>query len=264
MAAIRVRELETPGPTAGDLLHVVRTRWRFLAVNVAITTFVALAVSLVLPKWYQGRAVLLPPTEDDSGSALSELLPRGFGAVKIPGAPTLADVFVAELKSRSIANRIIQRFGLVQRYRLPDVEKTAKELEGHVKFRVGDEGTIAILVEDKDPRTAAAMANAYVEELDRFNRETRTTSGSRSRIFIQERLELAKKDLADAEDRLREYQQKRNLPATPPSSGTGGSDVGANLLAQKIALEVRLQVLLQSMAENSEEVRRVREELAAL
>jgi len=265
MAAIRVREIETAGPTAGDLLHVVRARWRFLALNVAITTIVALGVSLVLPKWYQGRAVLLPPTEDDTGSALSEFLPRGFGAVKIPGAPTLADVFVAELKSRSISDRIIQRFGLVQRYRLPDVEKTAKELEGHVKFRVGDEGTIAILVEDKDPRTAAAMANAYVEELDRFNRETRTTSGGRSRIFIEQRLEIAKKDLADAEDRLREYQQRRNLPATPPSSsGAGSSDVGANLLAQKIALEVRLQVLRQSMAENSEEVRRVREELAAL
>lgn len=264
MAAIRVREIETPGPTAGDLLHVVRARWRFLAVNALITTLVALGVSLVLPKWYQARAVLLPPTEDDSGSALSEFLPRGFGAVKIPGAPTLADVFVAELKSRSISDRIIQRFGLVQRYKTEDAEKTAKELEGHVQFRVGDEGTIAILVEDKDPRVAAGMANAYVDELDRFNRETRTTSGGRSRMFIEHRLDLAKKDLEDAEDHLRAYQQQHNLPATPPSTSGGGSDVGASLMAQKIALEVRLEVLRQSMAENSEEVRRVREELAAL
>jgi tyrosine-protein kinase Etk/Wzc len=263
MAISRIRDIETPGPTAGDLVHVVRSRSRFLAANVAITTLVALVVSLVLPKWYSARAVLLPPTEDDSGSTLTELMPRGFGAVRIPGAPTLADVFVAVLKSRSVADRIIQRFHLVERYHVADVEKAAKELEGHVKFRVGDEGTIAILVEDQDPRTAAAMANAYVEELDRFNRETRTTSGGRSRAFIEQRLELARKDLADAEDRLREYQQRRNLPATPPANGAG-SDVGANLLAQKIALEVRLQVLRQSMAENSEEVRRIREELAAL
>jgi len=44
----------------------------------------------------------------------------------------------------------------------------------------------------------------------------------------------------------------------------GDADVGARLMAQKIALEVRLQVLRQSLAEDSEEVRRLRQELAAI
>ena len=169
------------GPTGGDLLHVVRTRARFVILNVAITTLVALAVSLVLPKWYTGRAVLLPPTEDDAGSTLSQLMPRGLGAIRMPGAPTMADVFVAVLKSRSVADRIVERFDLVKRYKVGDPEKAAKELESHVKFRVGDEGTIAILAEDQEPITAAAMANAYVEELDSFNLKTRTTSAKRTR-----------------------------------------------------------------------------------
>jgi tyrosine-protein kinase Etk/Wzc len=251
------------GPTAGDLLHVARSRARFLIVNVAITTLVALGVSLILPKWYTARAVLLPPTEDDVGSALSQLMPRGFGGMRFPGAPTLADVFVAVLKSRSVADRIVERFDLVKRYGVRDAERAAKELEGHVKFRVGDEGTIAILAEDREPQTAAAMANAYVEELDSFNLKTRTTSAKRTRAFIEERLDLAKRDLATAEDRLRDYQQARNLPAMA-SSDRGDSDVGARLMAQKIALEVKLQVLRQSLAEDSEDVRRVRQELAAI
>ena len=138
------------GPTGGDLLHVVRARARFLIVNVAITTIVALAVSLALPKWYTARAVLLPPTEDDAGSALSQNMPRGLGAIRMPGAPTMADVFVAVLKSRSVADRIVERFDLVKRYKVGDAEKAAMELEGHIKFRVGDEGTIAILAEDRE------------------------------------------------------------------------------------------------------------------
>src|SRR6266850_1301355 len=251
------------GPTGGDLLHVARARARFLIVNVAITTIVALLVSLTLPKWYSARAVLLPPTEDDIGSALSQFMPRGFAGVRLPGAPTLADVFVAVLKSRSVADRIVERFDLVKRYKARDAERAAKELEGHVKFLVGDEGTIAILAEDREPQTAAAMANAYVEELDSFNLKTRTTSAKRTRAFIEERLELAKRDLAAAEDRLRDYQQARNLPAMA-SSDRGDSDVGARLMAQKIALEVKLQVLRQSLAEDSEDVRRVRQELAAI
>ena len=251
------------GPTGGDLLHVARARGRFLILNVAITTLVALGVSLVLPKWYTARAVLLPPTEDDVGSALSQLMPRGFAGIRIPGAPTLADVSVAVLKSRSVADRIVERFDLVKRYGARDGEKAAKDLEGHVKFKVGDEGTIAILAEDREPQTAAAMANAYVEELDSFNLKTRTTSAKRTRAFIEERLDLAKRDLATAEDRMRDYQQARNLPAMAPSD-RGDSDVGARLMAQKIALEVKLQVLRQSLAEDSEDVRRVRQELAAI
>ena len=251
------------GPTGGDLLHVVRTRARFLIVNVAITTIVALAVSLTLPKWYTARAVLLPPTEDDAGSALSQIMPRGLGGIRMPGAPTMSDVFVAVLKSRSVADRIVERFDLVKRYKVGDAEKAATELEGHVKFRVADEGTIAILAEDREPITAAAMANAYVEELDSFNLKTRTTSAKRTRAFIEDRLDVAKQDLAAAEDRLRDYQQSRNLPAMAPSD-RGDSDVGARLMAQKIALEVKLQVLRQSLAEDSEDVRRVRQELAAI
>ena len=251
------------GPTAGDLLHLARARARFLILNVAITTVVALAISLTLPKWYSARAVLLPPTEDDSGSMLSQVMPRGLGAIRMPGAPTMADVMVAVLKSRSVADRIVERFDLVNRYKVRDAEKAVLELEGHVKFRVGDEGTIAIVAEDLDPKTAAAIANAYVEELDRFNRQTRTTSAKRTRAFIEARLDSAKKDLAAAEDRLRDYQLRRNLPAMSPSD-RGDADVGARLMAQKIALEVKLQVLRQSLAEDSEEVRRVRQELVAI
>lgn len=250
------------GPTAGDLLHVARARARFLILNVAITTLIALGVSLLLPKWYEARAVLLPPTEDESGSLLSQLMPRGLGGIRMPGAPTMADVFVAVLKSRSVADRIVERFDLVKRYKAGDAEKAVKELSSHVTFRVGDEGTIAILLEDRDPTTAAAMANAFVEELDRFNLQTRTGSAKRTRAFVEDRLNEAKLDLAAAEDRMREYQQEKNLPAISPSEGD--ADVGARLMAQKIALEVRLQVLRESLAEDSEEVRRVRQELAAI
>ena len=251
-------------PTAGDLLDVVRRNARLLVVNVAACTLIALAVSLLLPKWYEGSAVLLPPTEDElTSSAIGQFLPRGFGGIRIPGAPTLADLFVAVLKSRTVADRIVERFDLIARYKQRDREKAAKELNSHVSFSVGNEGTIAIVVEDRDPKVAAAMANAYVEELDRFNRETRSTSAKRTRAFIEERLNIAKRDLAAAEDRLRDYQQGKRLAAISPSD-RGDAEVGARLMAQKIALEVRLQVLRQSLSEDSEEMRRARQELAAI
>jgi uncharacterized protein involved in exopolysaccharide biosynthesis len=255
---------EDPPVTVSDLVAVLRRRSRMLIANVAGITLLALVVSLLLPKWYEGRAVLLPPTEADLGtSAIAQMLPSSLGSIRMPGAPTLADVFVSVLKSRTVADRIIGRFGLVQRYHVHDAEKAARVLTTHVRFHVGDEGTIQILAEDRNPKTAADLANAYVEELDRFNQENRNSSAGRTRAFIERRLDVAKHDLAAAEDRLRESQQRRGIAGVSPSA-QGEADVGARLMAEKIALEVQLQVLRESLDDQSEEVRRVRQQIAAL
>ena len=251
------------GPVAGDLLSVLRARARFLTINVLVVTAAALVLSLLLPKWYRATAVLLPPSEEEVGASISSLFPKGFGSLRVPGLPTPADLYVAVLKSRTVADRLCDRFDLVRRYRVKDREKARLALADLTRFVVGDEGTIAIQVEDRDPRVAADIANAYAEELDRFNRETRTTAGKRTRMFIEERLEVAKRDLAAAEEALRQYQQRHGVATLSPAA-RGEAEVGANLMAQKIALEVKLNVLRESLSESSEEVRRVREELAAL
>jgi uncharacterized protein involved in exopolysaccharide biosynthesis len=246
-----------------DILGLIWRRRGFIALNVGIVTVVALLVSLVLPKWYSAKAVLLPPTEEDQGISFSQLLPRGLGGLKLPGAPTLSDVFVSVLKSRSVGDRLVTRFNLVRRYRQHDAEKALKELESHTKLALGDEGTISISVEDRDPKTAAAIANAYIEELDNFNRLTRTSSARRTREFIEERLQVVQRDLAAAENSLSSYQQQKNLALLSPEA-RGQAEIGANIMAQKLALEVKLNVLRQSLVESSEEVRRVKEELTAV
>jgi len=246
-----------------DPLRLIRRRIRFLAVNIGVISLVALGVSFLLPKWYSARAVLLPPTEEESALSLSQLLPRGLGGLKLPGAPTLSDLFVSVLKSRTVGDRIVERFRLVDRYGLPDREKALKELDGHTKLSLGDEGTIAISVEDRDPKVAAQMANAYVEELDNFNRLTRTSTARRTRQFIEERLGVVEHDLASAENSLSSYQQRKNVALLSPEA-RGQAEIGAGIMAQKLALEVKLNVLRQSLVESSEEVRRVKEELTAV
>ena len=246
-----------------DLVALLRRRSRFLALNIGLVTVVALVGSFLLPKWYAAKTVLLPPTEEEPGMNFSQLLPRGFGGVKLPGAPTLADVFVAVLKSRSVGDRLVERFDLVHRYREKDTEKALRELRDHTRLQIGDEGTISITVEERDPKTAAAMANAYVEELDHFNQLTRTSSARRTRAFIEERLAVVGKDLAAAENSLSGYHQRKNVALLSPEA-RGEAEIGANIMAQKLALEVKLNVLRQSLVESSEEVRRVRQELAAV
>ncbi len=180
------------------LLGAILRRKRFIVLNVLLVTSIALVVSLLLPKWYAAKAVLLPPTEEDSSLSLSQFLPRGLSGLKMPGAPTLSDVFVSVLKSRSVGDRLVTRFDLLHRYNQKDAERTLKELQIHTNLTLGDEGTIAIIVEDRDPKIAAQIANAYIEELDNFNRVTRTSTARRTREFIAERLTVVQQDLTSA------------------------------------------------------------------
>jgi capsule polysaccharide export protein KpsE/RkpR len=53
-------------------------------------------------------------------------------------------------------------------------------------------GVITITVTDRDPRRAAQLAQAYVEELDRLVAEVSTSSARRERIFIEQRLQAVK------------------------------------------------------------------------
>ena len=48
---------------------------------------------------------------------------------------------------------------------------------------------------DHDPKRAAAMAQSYVNELDRLVAQVGTSSARRERIFLEERLESCKSRL---------------------------------------------------------------------
>lgn len=59
---------------------------------------------------------------------------------------------------------------------------------------------IAITVEDKDPERAAALANAYVEELDRQNKRLSSRQATSKRVFLENRLKEIERQLSNIEN----------------------------------------------------------------
>ena len=151
----------------------VVARRSMIAMLVAGATIVTAAVAFLLPPWYQANASLMPPSEDVSFGIGTLLKGIGVPVVKVPSQATPAEVFKAILESRRINETIVRRFDLQKRYRKKFMVDTIKELHRHAHFAVDDVGLILVSAEDRDPQRAADMANAYCEELDRFNRESR-------------------------------------------------------------------------------------------
>jgi tyrosine-protein kinase Etk/Wzc len=241
----------------------VWSRRRAILTLTLCASLVAGVLVFLMPNWYRSEAQLMPPSEDEGGFGLASLL-RGVGVpgVKIPTEVSAGDVFVTVLESQRVSEQIINRFNLRKLYKQKYLDQTVKELHHHASFKLTEAGTIKISVEDRDRQRAADMANAYVEYLDQFNREVRTTKGRRTRIFVEARLNDTKVELAKAEQALADYQVKHKAVALSSSMSSAVNEA-ATLYARRMALQVRLGVV-RNYSQGSEEELQIRQELAQL
>jgi len=69
-------------------------------------------------------------------------------------------------------------------------------------------GIVALSVTDGDPQRAAAMAGAYVQELEIIMAELNNSSAHRERVFLQDRLEIVKVEMETAEKDFSEFASK--------------------------------------------------------
>ena len=69
-------------------------------------------------------------------------------------------------------------------------------------------GIITLAVIDHDRNRAAAIAQAYIEELGKLVAELSTSAAHRERVFLEERIKAVKLDLDDASRQFSEFSSK--------------------------------------------------------
>lgn len=174
------------------LFFDVMARRRGLVIAIVlVVTLGAVLTSLLLPSWYSAEVLLLPPKE------LATSMPAGLSQIAdivsmtegltLPMMVTPSDVYARILRSRTLSDRIIDRFDLAGRYNTESTIDTYLALMSHTDFRVTDEGLLSISVEDRDPATAAEMANAYIDELNKLSAQMVVSRARQNRVFIGER-----------------------------------------------------------------------------
>ena len=89
---------------------------------------------------------------------------------------------------------------------------------------------------------AANIANAYIEHLNHLNTEFGIGTASRQRRFIAEQLAKAEKNLKDAEDILKEFQEKHRAISLVDQA-RGAVDASATIRSEIATAEVQLQVM---------------------
>jgi capsule polysaccharide export protein KpsE/RkpR len=231
---------------------------------------VSLAIALLIPARYEATTQLMPP-EGQSGSGmamLSALAGRagGLGGVAgdLLGVKNSGALFVGILESRTVKDRLITQFDLQRIYRTAKMEDTRGALAAHTRISEDRKsGILAVTVTDNDPRRAAAMAQAYVDELDRLVEQVSTSSARRERIFLEERLRAVKMDLDSAARQFSIFASK-NTAIDIPAQSKAMVEAAATLEGQLIAAEAELHGLETMYTEQNVRVRALRARVAEL
>jgi tyrosine-protein kinase Etk/Wzc len=254
-----------------DMLALFVAHRRFIARFVLGAAVLALLVAFLLPVRYEAKTVLLPPTENSSiGSALLGQF-GNMGAIGSLaslaggfGIRNRADMYVALLTSRTVEDAMIQRFGLMQEYDEKRMADTRKEFERRTTAVAGTkDGLIRISVEDRDPKRAAEMANAYVDEFRKLSASLAITEAARRRLFFEQQLQQAKDELTGAEEAMRKTQQSTGVLQID-SQARSLIESAAVLRAQVVAKEVQIQGMRSFAAEDNPDLILAKQQLAAL
>jgi uncharacterized protein involved in exopolysaccharide biosynthesis len=249
-----------------DLLIVLAKHKRFVLGVPLVAAIAAVAYSLLLPNIYSGTTRILPPQQ--SASAASAMLSQLGGALGGAAGGALGvrnpnDLYMGMLRSRTVADNLIARFDLKKVYQQELQSGTQNTLHGYTSIAAGRDGIITIGVDDREPKRAADLANAYVEELMKLTKVLALTEASQRRLFFERQLDQAKDNLTTAELAARQGLQKGGL-AQVDAQGRSMIEVTAQLRAQISVKEVQLGSMRTFAAEGNPELQRTQQEIEAL
>jgi capsule polysaccharide export protein KpsE/RkpR len=180
------------------------------------------------------------------------------------GLKSSGSLFIGILTSATLEDRMVERFGLQKIYRVRLEEDASRRLEENTSISEDRKsGIITINVADRDPKRAAAMAQAYVEELDRLVAELSTSAAHRERLFLEERLQSVKEELDQAAKNLSQFEST-NAAIDIKEQGKSLVDAGAILMGQLIAAESELKGLEQIYTQQNIRVQSVQARIAEL
>jgi capsule polysaccharide export protein KpsE/RkpR len=180
------------------------------------------------------------------------------------GLKSTSAIFVGILRSRTVQDRLIQQFDLRKLYGVQRIENARAQLEDHTTISEDRKsGIITIRVTDSDPQRAAALAQAYVKELNRLVAELSTSAARRERVFLEGRLKAVKEELDQASREFSQFASK-NTTIDIKEQGRAMVEAAATLSGQLIAAQAELEGLRQIYTDNNVRVRAIQARVAEL
>jgi uncharacterized protein involved in exopolysaccharide biosynthesis len=270
---------ETVAERQARVLRLLWDRRKLLMRAAAIGLVASTLVAFLIPKTYTATAELMPP-DQQSNSGIAMMAAMAAKAGSLPGAAGgsgLAGVagdllgmkntgalFIGVLRSETSQDRIVEQFDLKKVYHAKLTTDARKILDTRTTILEDRKsGIISIEVTDHSPQRAAAIANAYVDELNTLIASLSTSAAHRERVFLEERLKVVKVDLDNAVNALGQFSSK-NDTLDIQSEGKAMLEAAGTVAGELIAAQSELEGLRQIYTDNNARVQSLSARVAAL
>ncbi len=185
-------------------------RWRKLLLiiaGIAIVASVIFSSSFFITPKYKSTVIMFPTTTSSISKALLTDNAGGNQDIMQFGAEEQAEQLLQILNSNKIRARIIQKYNLMTHY---DVDPESdfkytnlfKEYESNISFRRTEYMAVEISVLDKDPQTAADIANDIASLLDSTKNKMQKERAIKGYKIVETEYNRLKKEISEMEDSL--------------------------------------------------------------
>jgi uncharacterized protein involved in exopolysaccharide biosynthesis len=232
-----------------DVLLIITQRKKLVGIVTAACTAIALLIAFALPQEYTATVIILPPQGNSSMSSMLAGQLAGMNSAmggvagSMLGMKNINDMYVSMLKSRSVEDAVIQRFGLQSEYQKTYLADTRRELEKRAKIDGSTkDGLIRLNFEDRNPNRAAEIANGYVDQFRDLSQHLAITEASQRRVVFEAQLEKTKKNLEDADEAMKRTQLSTGMVQVD-GQARAMIDSAAHLRAQIVSKEVQIEAM---------------------
>lgn len=246
-----------------DIGVVIAQNLRLLVYGPLMVGMIALGYSFFITPIFTARTSFLPPQQQQGAPSaiLSQLGALSGIAASAAGVKSPTDQYIALLKSVAVADKLINRFKLMELYKVKFHQDARVILSAITRISAGKDGLMVVEVDDKSPQHAAELANAYVVELRNLLGALALTEAQQRRVFFERQLEQTKVNLTAAQVALNSIGVSADTIKSDPKAAV---ETVARLGAQVTAQEVKLASMRGYLTEAAPEFRQAQLALTAL
>jgi capsule polysaccharide export protein KpsE/RkpR len=245
-----------------ELMQLLWRRRRTLLRAALVAMLVSTLLAFILPATYTSTAELMPPdSQSSTGAAMMAALAGKSGAglagmaTDLLGLKSSGALFMGVLRSETAQDRVIEQFNLKKVYGKRRLIDARQKLDDNTAVSEDKKsGIISISVSDHNPQRAAAMANAYIDQLNSLIAQLSTSAAHREHMFLEERLKVAKTDLDRAANDLAQFSSKNNT-LDIQTEGKAMLDAASTLAGQLVVAQSELEGLRQIYSDGNARVK---------
>lgn len=243
------------------MILLAKNKTKILLSGFIIGLLVFVGVSF-LPKSYKSTAVFVPTRS--SGSSLMSLVGSASVGDIIGENPFSKRQYLEILNSRWLIEEVISEFDLITYYKqdknkINPLDRTIKMFRKDVKIDMSEEGglgitdvlSISVNVVNKNPQTAADIANFIVKKMEDRSREIYAQSFSGGIKFLEKQIEENAKKSFAASEALENFQKANNIYSIQTQISLSLSTYAMNL-AEISSMEKQIEMLKLTQSSSSD------------